>query len=124
MSIILENATCDNTCEYSLTGQICRVKLLWQMGCNSAYAIFAVEYQDKIYKAYVWKGGINKRIGDIFYVKFGKQSDDIYGCYWYELCDKNGIIANNDYEEEYFLPDYCNKYEPKNDVYNSDIDDS
>lgn len=113
----LEEATCENTCQYSLTGMVLRVKLLWTMKCNRAYAIFAVELGDKMYKAYVWNADNPPiKIGEIFYVKFGRCSPgELYGHYHYKVCDKNGNFAKS-YSPEYlksFTPEYNNIYDVK-----------
>lgn len=122
----LEEATCDNTCQYSLTGMVLRVKLLWTMKCNQAYAIFAVELDDKIYKAYVWNSNTPPtKIGKIFYVKFGKFGPGyMHGHYHYNVCDKHGNFEK-EYSSEYlkdFEPEYNNVYDIKKSYedYNSD----
>ena len=121
----LEEATCENTCQYSLTGMVLRVKLLWTMKCNRAYAIFAVEMGDKIYKAYVWNSdNPPTKIGKIFYVKFGRQDYSFaHGHYYYKICDKDGNFEKeypNDFLER-FEPEYNNMYDVKN-TYDSDSD--
>lgn len=110
MSITLENATCENTCEYSLTGMYFRSKLLWVMPCNSAYSIVAIEMEDKIHKAYIWGSGTKtKQIGDIFYVKFGKYDHELYS-YQYAICDSLGNLIDSTYSDDFFKPEYKNIY--------------
>lgn len=115
----LEDATSNNTGEYSLTGKFFRVKLLGRMKCNIQYAVFAVEVEpDTIYKVYTFGESANrKKIGDIFYVKFARQRimDDLTRIYGYTLCDENGICDvdcdyfNLDYEN-YFTHEYTDEY--------------
>lgn len=124
ISMKLEEATCENTCQYSLTGLVLRVKVLWTMKCNSAYAIFAVEMGDKIYKAYVWKPNIPPlKIGKIFYVKFGRSDPNFAnGHYLYEVCDKDGNFhkpVSSEYTRQ-FEPEYNNMYDVNSIVYDSD----
>ena len=94
------------------------------MKCNPAYAIFAVEMGDKIYKAYVWNSNNPPlKIGKIFYVKFGNNDPGFAnGHYHYKICDKDGNFEK-EYSPEYlkhFEPEYNNIYDLKN-IYNSDI---
>ena len=115
----LEDATSNNTCEYSLTGKFFRVKLLGRMKCNIQYAVFAVEVEpDTIYKAYTFGESANhKKVGDIFYVKFDNQRimDDLTRIYGYVLCDENGNYSKKygeivlDYEN-YFTQEYTDAY--------------
>lgn len=107
----LEEATSNNICEYSLTGKFFRVKLLGRMKCNRFYATFAVEIdQDTIFKAYVHgESASSKKVGKIFYVKFGRQKnmDDLTRIYSYCVCDENG---NTDYTDDFFKLDYENYF--------------
>ena len=115
----LENATCDNTCEYGLTGQCLRVKLLWFMSCNTTYALLAVEKDGLIYKAYVFGEDCRKmkQVGDIFYVKFGRTSGpECNDHYFYKICDEHGtMFVDTVYNEiqcsDWFDDERKNKYE-------------
>lgn len=114
----LEDATCDNTCEYGLTGQCLRAKLLWFMSCNATYAILAVEKDGHIYKVYVWGEDCRKmkQVGDIFYVKFGKTlGPEFNDHYFYKICDEHGTIFETVYNEpghsSLFEDERKNKYE-------------
>ena len=123
----LEEATCENTCQYCLTGMVLRVKLLWVMKCNPAYAIFAVELGDKIYKAYVWNSdNPPTKIGKIFYVKFGSFGPGhMYGHYSYKVCDKDGNF-DKEYPSSYlksFEPEYNNVYDIKDSYADYDSDE-
>lgn len=112
----LEEATSNNTCEYSLTGKHFRVKLLGRMKCNKLYATFAVEIEeDHIYKVYtLGECAKCKKDGDIFYVKFGRQRtmDDLTRIYSYALCDINGKNSQDDeyYQDDFFKLDYENYF--------------
>ena len=114
----LENATCNNTCEYGLTGQCLRVKLLWFMSCNTTYALLAVEKDGLIYKAYVFGEDCRKmkQVGDIFYVKFGRTSGpECNDTYFYKICDEHGTMLDTVYNEklyfDLFVDERKNKYE-------------
>ena len=115
----LENATCDNTCEYGLTGLCLRVKLLWFMSCNATYALLAVEKDGLIYKAYVFGEDCRKmkQVGDIFYVKFGRTSGpECNDHYFYKICDEHGtMFVDTVYNEiqcsDWFDDERKNKYE-------------
>jgi hypothetical protein len=49
----LEDATCQNTNEYSLTCRVLRVKMLYKMTVNPIYSVLAVEINDNtVYKTY------------------------------------------------------------------------
>lgn len=115
----LEEATSNNTYEYSLTGKYFRVKMLGTMKCNVHYASFAVEFdKDTIYKAYVFgENATHKKVGDIFHVKFGEQLNDeeLTRIYRYALCNENGITSCSDNifkldYENYFTQEFTEEY--------------
>ncbi len=106
----LEEATCDNTRTYSLTGLCLRSKLLWKMEINNYYGIVAVEHKDEVYKAYIWSSSlVRKNIGDIFYVIFGNWDDETnsYSCEIHIKYKSQEYIDAN----TIFKPKYKNKYE-------------
>lgn len=121
----LEEATIHNTCEYSLTGMVVRAKVLWVMGCNSSYAILAVEKDEKIYKIYVWSTGQTKyhRVGKIFYTKIGNRDSD--RCFYnHEPCDKSGVFLRTISPEyaKHFEPEYGSIFDVKDTEYDTDED--
>ena len=91
----LEDATCKNTSEYSLTCRILRVKMLYKMKVNATYSVLAVEINENtVYKVYVWSHCLqDKEINDIFYVKFGRYEnmEDLTRYYNVSICDTNGV---------------------------------
>lgn len=106
----LEDATCKNTREYSLTGLCLRSKLLWKMQVNNCYGVVAVEHPNEIYKAYIWSSKLyQKKIGDIFYVIFEDWDDETrgYHCEIHDNCKSQDYIDAN----EHFKPKYDNKHE-------------
>ena len=113
----LEDATGTNIGEYSLTGRFFRVKLLSRMKCNHTYAVLAVECTPReIYKAYIWgEAAHDKKIGDIFYVKFCQQliMDDLTRIYDYMICDEHGTVDKSETNPDIvkrFEPDYTNHF--------------
>jgi hypothetical protein len=101
----LEDATCQNTNEYSLTCRVLRVKMLYKMTVNPIYSVLAVEINDNtVYKTYVFSECLlDMKINDIFYVKFGRyvNSDVLTRYYNVFICDKDGVCKETTDKRDY-----------------------